>query len=80
MYKFVNISEMWRKKYTCADTETVSSIPLTSTENTKRRYVLALARKNASVYQCFTLDTLKNLVCHVWLALQYLALWATKRN
>ena len=23
---------------------------------------------------------LKNLVCHVWSALQYLALWATSRN
>ena len=32
----------------------------------KRRYVLVLPRKNALVYQCFTLGTLKNLVCHVW--------------
>ena len=44
------------------------------------RYVLVLPRKNAPVYQCFTLGTLKNLVCHVWWALQYLALWATNRN
>ena len=36
--------------------------------------------KNAPVHQCFTLGTLKNLVCHVWWALQYLALWATNRN
>jgi len=27
-----------------------------------------------------TLGTLKNMVCHVWWALQYLALWATNRN
>jgi len=33
--------------------------------------------KNATVYQCFTLGTLKNLVSHVWWVLQYLALWAT---
>jgi len=46
----------------------------------KRRYVLVLPRKHAPVYQCFTLGTLKNLVCHVWWALQYLALWATYRN
>jgi len=26
--------------------------------------------KNATVYQCFTLGTIKNLVCHVWWALQ----------
>ena len=39
-------------------------------------------QENAPVYQCYTLDTLKNLVCHVWWALQYLALhvWATNRN
>jgi len=35
-------------------------------------------RQNAPVYQCFTL--LNNLVCHVWWALQYIALWATNRN
>jgi len=46
----------------------------------KRRYLRVFPRKNAPVYQCFTLDTLKNLVCHVWWALQYLALWATNRN
>ena len=45
-----------------------------------RRYVLVLPRKNAPVYQCFTLGTLKNLVCHVWWALQYLAQRATNRN
>jgi len=54
--------------------------PLTPTKITKRRYVLVLPRKNASVYQCFTLGALKNLVCHVWWALQYLALWATNRT
>jgi len=43
-------------------------------------YVLVLPRKNAPVYQCVTLDTFKNLVCHVWWALQYLALWAANRN
>ena len=46
----------------------------------KRRYVLVLPKKNAPVYQGFTLSTLNNLVCHVWWALQYLALWATHRN
>jgi len=40
--------------------------PLTPTKITKRRYVLVLPRNNAPVYQCFTLGTLKNLVCHVW--------------
>ena len=39
-----------------------------------------LPRKDVPVCQCFTLGTLKNLVCHVWWALQYLALWATNRN
>ena len=29
------------------------------------------------MHQCFTLGTLKNLVCHVWWALQYLALLET---
>jgi len=47
---------------------------------TERRYVLVLPMKNAPVYQCFTLGTLKNLVCHVWWALQYLALLSTNRN
>ena len=42
--------------------------------------LLVLSSKNAPVYQCFTLDTLKNMACHVCWALQYLALWATKRN
>jgi len=46
----------------------------------KMRFVLGLPRKNARVYQCFTLGTIKNLVCHVWWALQYLAQWATNRN
>ena len=50
--------------------------PLTPTKITKRRYVLILSRKNAPMYQCLTLGMLKNLVCHVWWALQYLALWA----
>ena len=38
------------------------------------------SRKNVPVFQCFTLGTLMNLICHVWWALQYLALWATNRN
>jgi len=33
--------------------------------------------KNVSLYKCFTLETLKNLSCHVRWALQYLA---TNRN
>jgi len=48
--------------------------PLTPTKITNRRYVLVLPRKNASVYLCFTLGTLKNLVCHVWWALQYICI------
>jgi len=49
---------------------------------TKRRYmyVLVLPRKNTPMYQCFTLGRLKNLVCHVWWALKYLALRSTNRN
>jgi len=31
----------------------------------KRRYILVLPQENAPLYQCFTLGTLKNLVCHV---------------
>jgi len=54
--------------------------PLTLTKITKRRCVRVLSRKNAPVYQCFTLGTLKNLVCHMWWVLQYLALWATNNN
>jgi len=46
----------------------------------KRRYVLVLPKKNAPMFQCLTLGTLKNRVCHLWWALQYLALWATNRN
>jgi len=34
-------------------------------------------RKNAPVYQCFTLVTLQNLVCHVWWALQCISLIET---
>jgi len=67
-------------KHSTADPGIASSIPLTPTEITKRRYVLFFPMENASVYQCFTLSTLKNLVCHVWWALQYLALWATNIN
>ena len=54
--------------------------PLTPTKITKRRYLLDHSRKYAPVYQCFTLGTFTNLVCHVWWAYQYLALWATNRN
>jgi len=32
------------------------------------------------VYQCYTLGTLINPVCHVWWAPQYYTLWATYRN
>ena len=53
-------------KHSTAYPGIVSSIPLTSTKITKRRYVLVLPKKNVPVYQCFTLGTLKNLVCHVW--------------
>jgi len=45
-----------------------------STEVTKRRYKLVLPRKNAPVYQCFTVGRLKNRVCRVWWALQFLAI------
>ena len=61
-------------KHLTADTGIASSTPLTSTKLTKRTYVQVLPRQNAPVYQCFTLGTVKNLVCHVWWALQYLAL------
>jgi len=46
----------------------------------KEMYVLVLPRKNAPVYQCFTLGMLKNLGYLVWWARQYLALWVTNRN
>jgi len=36
-------------------------------------YTLVLLWKSAPMYQCYTLGTLKNLVCHVWWALQYFA-------
>ena len=58
----------------------VSLIPPHPTKIYLRSYTLVLPRKNAPVYQCFTLGTIKNLVCHVWWALQYLAQWATNRN
>ena len=67
-------------KHSTADPTIASSTALTPTKITKRRYVLVLTRKNASVYQWFTLGTVKNLVCHGWWALQYLALWATNIN
>jgi len=41
---------------------------------------MVLPKKNAPVYQCYTLGTLKNLVCHVWRALKNLELGATNRN
>jgi len=43
-------------------------------------YVLVHPRTNDPVHQCYSLGTLKSLVCQVWWALQYLALWATNRN
>ena len=49
-------------KHSTADPGIASSVPLTPTKITKRRYVLVLPRKNAPVYQCFTLGSLKNLV------------------
>jgi len=33
--------------------------------STKSRYVLVITRKNVPVFRCYTLGTLKNLVCHV---------------
>jgi len=42
-----------------ADPGIASSIPLTSNKFSKRRYVLVSSQENASVYQCFTLGTLK---------------------
>ena len=54
-------------------TKTAKMEICTSTSQEKRS-------KKVPVYQCFTLGTLKNQVCHVWWALQYLALWATNRN
>jgi len=36
--------------------------------------------KNAPVYLFYVLGTFKNQVCHLWWALQYLALWVTNRN
>jgi len=47
---------------------------------TRSWYVLVLPRKNAPAYQCYSLGLLKNLVCHVWWALQYLALLAYNKN
>jgi len=48
------------------------------TKITKSRYVLVLSRRNAPVYQCYTLGTLQNLVCHImWRAFQNPASWAT---
>jgi len=44
-------------KHLTADPGIASSIPFTPTKITKRRYVLVLSRKNAPVYQCFTLGT-----------------------
>ena len=35
---------------------------------------------NAPLYPCYTLDTLMNLVCHVWWAIQYFALWVTNKT
>ena len=67
-------------KHSTDDPGIASSIPLSPTKITKRRYILVLPRKNAPVYQCFTLGTLKNLVCHMWLALQYHASWVTNKT
>ena len=36
--------------------------------------------KTAPVYHCYTPSMLKNLVCYVWWALQYLALKVTNGN
>jgi len=41
-------------KHSTTDPGIASSIPLTTTTITKRRYILVLPRKNALVYQCFT--------------------------
>ena len=63
-------------QHSTADPGIPSSTPLTPTKITKRRYVLVLPWKNVPVYHSFTMGTLRILVCHVWWALQYLALWA----
>ena len=65
-------------KHLTADQRTASSNALKLTKINKWRYVYVpvLPRTNATVYHCYTLDMSKNLVCHVWWALQYLALWA----
>ena len=65
------------KTIDCRPRDCEFDLPSLQLKITKRRYVLVLPRKKAPVYQCFTLGTLKSLVCHVWWALQYLALWAT---
>jgi len=39
---------------------------------------LLLPGKHAPVYLCYTLGTLKNLVCHVWRAPQYRTLSITE--
>jgi len=67
-------------KHVTADPGIASSIPLTPIKITKRRDVLVLPRKNTTMYQCYTQGTLKNLVFHVWWALQSRALWATKET
>jgi len=72
LYKCTNIlnailvGDLAVVKHSTANPGIASLIPLTPIKITERRYVLVLPRKNAPVYQCFTLGTLKNLVCHLW--------------
>jgi len=54
--------------------------PLTPTKITEKEICTGSSQENIPVYQCCTLGTLKNLVCHVWWTLQCLALRATNRN
>jgi len=56
-------------KYSTADPGIASS-PLIPTKMTKKEICTGSSPENAPVYQCLTLGTFKNLVCHV----RYLAL------
>ena len=61
-------------KHLTADTGIASSIPSHQLKLLEGDMYLLLPDKNAYVYQCYILGTIKNLVCHVWWALKYLAL------
>jgi len=53
---------------------------LTLAKITKRSYVLNLHRTKWSRVSVLYTGHVQNLVCHVWCALQYPALWFTNRN